>query len=79
MFKELIKSNQLTQAKIATSLNCNQTLVSKWCRGICEPSINAIIDIHEKFNIPIEEIVLSFKKERANESNKNWTLYYYRS
>lgn len=66
MFRELLKTNSLTQAKIATTLNCNQTLVSKWCRGICEPSIKAIIDIHENFNIPIEEIVLSFKKERAN-------------
>lgn len=69
MFKQLIKANSLTQSKIAEVLRCNQTLVSKWCRGICEPSINAIIDIHENFNIPIEDIVLSFKKECVNESN----------
>ncbi|MGN1222248.1 MAG: helix-turn-helix domain-containing protein [Christensenellales bacterium] len=66
MFKNLLKKYLLTQTKIAIVLNCNQTLVSKWCRGICEPSINAIINMHEHFNIPIEEIVLSFKKERAN-------------
>lgn len=66
----LLKKYELTQTKIANVLNCSQYLVSKWCRGICEPSIKAIIGIHENFKIPIDEIVLSFNKEREDERTK---------
>lgn len=62
MFKYLLKKHNLKQTEVSEVLNCNQTLISKWCRGLCEPSLNAIIRMSKAFNIPIEEIVLSFKK-----------------
>ena len=63
MFRNLIKSYRLTQLLVARELKISQQLISKWCRGLCEPSLNAIIRMSKAFNIPIEEIVLSFKKE----------------
>ena len=64
MFKNILKSNHITQKQISHALNYKQPLISKWCRGICEPSLNAVIKMSEAFNISIEEIVLSFKKEQ---------------
>lgn len=66
MFKKILKSNQITQKQLSKILNCGQPLISKWCRGICEPSLNSIIKISRSFNIPIEEIVLSFEKGADN-------------
>ena len=65
--KNLLKKYCLKQKNIAAQVCCSQMLVSKWCRGICEPSLNAIIKMSETFNIPIEEIVLAFRKEQVNE------------
>lgn len=65
MFKNILKSNHITQKQVSALLNCGQPLISKWCRGLCEPSLNAVIKMSEAFNIPIEEIVLSFKKEQV--------------
>lgn len=58
----LLKKYGLKQKQVAEVVSCSQMLVSKWCQNKCEPSMNAVILISEKFNIPIEEIVLSFKK-----------------
>ena len=71
MFKEFLKQHFLSQVQIAGVLNIKQQAVSKWCRGLCEPSLNAIIKMSETFNIPIEEIVLSFKKETDNGEDKS--------
>lgn len=68
--KYLIKKYKLKQDLIANALNCSQTLVSKWCRGLCEPSLNVIIKMSEAFNIPIDEIVLAFKKEDRGLNNE---------
>lgn len=68
--KTLLKNHLLTQKKIADTLNCSQMLVSKWCNKKCEPSLNAVIKISETFNIPIEEIVLAFKKNSGGEENE---------
>lgn len=62
MFNQILKDFKLTQKQVSEVLKCNQTLVSKWCRGLCEPSMNSVIKMSETFNIPIEEIVLAFKK-----------------
>ena len=61
--KEILKKYSLKQKNIAKTLNYSQMLISKWCNGKCEPSLNAIIKMSEVFHIPIEEIVLAFKKE----------------
>lgn len=60
--KALLKKYKITQMKLSKTLNCSQTLISKWCKKLCEPSLNAIIKMSEHFNIPIDEIVLAFKK-----------------
>jgi len=65
--KSLLKKYHIKQIILSNDLNCSQTLISKWCRGLCEPSLNAIIKMSEVFNIPIEEIVLSFRKEQVND------------
>lgn len=59
---KLLKKYGLKQKQIAKVVSCSQMLVSKWCKNQCEPSMNAVIKISEQFNIPIEEIVLAFKK-----------------
>ena len=63
--KELLKKYNLSQTEIARTLKCSQFLISKWCRGVCEPSMRSVIKISETYNIPIEEIVLAFKKEEV--------------
>lgn len=68
--KVLLKKYCINQKILSNVLNCSQTLVSKWCRGICEPSLNAIIKMSEAFNIPIDEIVLAFKKEDRGLNNE---------
>ena len=70
MFKNILKQNNIKQSNIAKALNCGQPLVSKWCTGQCEPSLNAVIKMSETFNIPIEEIVLAFKKEDSNNESE---------
>ena len=62
MFKNILKQNNIKQCDIADILKCGQPLISKWCNGKSEPSLNAIIKMSEIFGIPIEDIVLSFKK-----------------
>lgn len=62
-FKMLLKIYCIKQESVANVANCSQAAVSKWCNGKCEPSLNAIIKMSEVFQIPIEEIVLAFKKE----------------
>lgn len=69
--RDLVKRFSLTQEKIASVLGCAQSLVSKWCRGLCEPSLNAIIKMSEAFNIPIEEIVLAFRREEKADAKEN--------
>lgn len=63
MFLSLLKKNSIKQVDVAKSLNYSKQLVCKWVKGKCEPSLNAVIKMSEVFHIPIEEIVLAFKKE----------------
>ena len=65
MFYNLLKKYNITQVKIAECLRVSQQSVSKWCKGKCEPSLSSVIKISETYNIPIEEIVLAFKKEEV--------------
>lgn len=67
MFKDILKNYHITQKELAKTLNCNQPLISKWCTGRGVPTINAVIKISDAYNIPIEEIVLAFKKEQKEE------------
>lgn len=62
MFSRILKDNNLTQKMVADSLNISQQSISKWCCGISEPSLGLVIKMSDTFHIPIEEIVLSFKK-----------------
>ncbi|HBP44080.1 MAG TPA: hypothetical protein DD621_05420 [Clostridiales bacterium] len=62
LFVKFLKTKSIKQVQIAKALDISQQLVSKWCKGKCEPSLNAIIKMSETFGIPIEEIVLAFKK-----------------
>lgn len=63
--KSILKKHKITQINLSSLLNCSQALISKWCSGKCEPSLNAIIKISEHFKIPIEEIVLAFRKKEG--------------
>lgn len=62
-FKCLIKNNSIKQENIASVVKCSQAAISKWCNGKSEPSLNAVIKMSQAFDIPIEEIVMAFKKE----------------
>ena len=67
MFLSLLKKNSIKQVDVAKSLNYSKQLVCKWVKGKCEPSLNAVIKMSEVFHIPIEEILLSFKKEDSSQ------------
>ena len=73
--RELLKSHFIKQKELAKVLNCSQPIISKWCRGLCEPSISAIVKMSKYFNIPIEEIVMSLYENKNNGNEEiNLTL-----
>ncbi|MBQ7307139.1 MAG: helix-turn-helix transcriptional regulator [Clostridia bacterium] len=63
MFSELLKKYNLTQSKVALKVGKTQQLVSKWCKGVCEPQIYEITLLSESFKIPINELLDCFKKK----------------
>ena len=55
--KELRINYNISQAELASKLNVNQTLVSQWERGICEPSIGCLRNMCFIFDISADELL----------------------
>lgn len=55
--KELRKSKNISQLKMALDLNTNQNTISRYETGEREPDISALIKIADYFNVSIDYLV----------------------
>lgn len=56
-FKQLIKQQGYTEARLAVKLNCSRNTVCNWCSGRRTPSIENIKAISIFLNVDISEVV----------------------
>ena len=56
IIKDLLKTNNLSQEKLASMLNVNQTTVSQWILGKKKPSFDSILALYNKFGITPNEL-----------------------
>ncbi len=54
---QLRKNEHLTQEKLGELLEINGKSVSKWERGITNPSINTLVNISKIFNVRLEVLL----------------------
>ncbi|MBD5086077.1 MAG: helix-turn-helix transcriptional regulator [Clostridiales bacterium] len=60
--KELRKEQNITQKALAKVLDCNQSMISQWENGICEPTENYIrktaifFDVTSDYLLGLEEL-----------------------
>lgn len=55
--KEIRKTNGLSQFDVANKLGYNQTLVSKWEKGKCDPGTEALLKLSNLYNVSIDELL----------------------
>lgn len=68
--KELRKSKNINQQKLALKLNITQAAVSKYELGLSEPDISTLIKIADIFNVSIDYLIgLSDKPIQYYDSN----------
>ncbi len=61
-FKELLKANDMTCARLARKLGVSRSLVSLWATGKCKPRLEIIPTLAEIFSVGVEAIINCFKK-----------------
>ena len=55
--KEIRKSKNISQLKLAMDLNTNQNTISRYETGEREPGINELIKIADYFNVSIDYLL----------------------
>ena len=63
--KELRNNYNISQTELALKLNVNQTLVSQWERGICEPSIGCLRNMCFIFDISADELLEIYTEQNT--------------
>ena len=56
VIKDLLNTHNLSQEKLASMLNVNQTTVSQWILGKKKPSFDSILALYNKFGITPNEL-----------------------
>ncbi len=56
IIKELMRTKNLSQAKMASEIGVNQTTVSQWLLGNKKPSFDNIMALYEKFGVTPNEL-----------------------
>lgn len=59
-FKELLKVNDMTCARLARKLGVSRSLVSLWASGKSKPSLKIIPQLAEILSVSIAEVVNYF-------------------
>ena len=68
--KELRKSKNISQLKLAMDLNTNQNTISRYETNEREPGINELIKIADYFNVSVDYLMTG----KANEFSKEMAL-----
>lgn len=63
-FKELLKANDMTCARLARKIGVSRSLVSLWATGKSRPKLGLIPTLAEIFSVSIEDIVKCFSGDR---------------
>lgn len=59
-FKEMLKANDITCARLARKLGVSRSLVSLWASGKGKPNLKIIPQLAEIFSVSIAEVVNYF-------------------
>ena len=55
--KELRSENKLTQTQMALIIGCNQSMITRWEKGECEPTENIIRKVALYFNVSADYLL----------------------
>lgn len=55
--KELLKSDDLTQSKLASGIGVNQSTVCNWLNGKKEPSIESLWKLADFFDVSVDYLI----------------------
>ena len=55
--KELRQEKGLTQSQLATILDCNQSMITRWEKQECEPTESVIRKVSVYFNISADYLI----------------------
>jgi len=55
--KELLKSDGLTQCKLASGIGVNQSTVCNWLNGKKEPSIESLWKLADFFDVSVDYLI----------------------
>ncbi|MDE7401183.1 MAG: helix-turn-helix domain-containing protein, partial [Clostridia bacterium] len=48
--KELRIESELTQVQLAEKVGCNQSMIARWEKGECEPTLSSLVKLSEILN-----------------------------
>ena len=63
-FKELMKKGRGSTRLLGKAMGKSYTTVCAWCTGKSVPNVNDLIKLAELFNVPVEQVVACFAKEK---------------
>lgn len=55
--EDLLKSRQITARELARATGIDESLISKWRRGIQKPQIDNLIVLSEYLEVTVDELV----------------------
>ena len=55
--KELRKKNKYTQQTLAKMIGCDQSMITRWEKGECEPTASAIKKLALTFNVSADYLL----------------------
>lgn len=67
LLKDLMKSKNYTQLKLANLIGKSQRLVSSWVNGVCSPNPSDILKLASILNVTEKEILECFAKDIPDE------------
>jgi len=56
--KELRQQNRLTQSQLAEAVGCSDGFISQVERGICNPSLEFLVQLSTLYHLPIDHLLL---------------------
>ena len=68
---ELRKENGLTQQQLSEKLYTSRENISKWERGVNNPSTEMLIDLSKIYNVSVKELLAGERKTETNEEKIN--------